>query len=84
MGARFFLGAAGVAGGYLVHRILTHHDVAKQILLSFVGVLLCALAGKFLGIGIARIRLAFLWRQLANLQAHARMPTHVSLHEVGR
>src|SRR5262245_4805877 len=82
MGGKFFLAAAAVALVYLVHRIQSSpSDLVKQTLLALVGVFACSLVGKFIGIGMARIRLAFLHRQLNHLQLHTRTTTHVSLHE---
>lgn len=83
MGGKFFLIALCPATVYVAqHSHLPIHDLLKRTLLVVLAVFAFSLVGKFMGIGIARIRFGLVWRQLDGLLQHARM-THVSMHEGG-
>jgi len=85
MGGKFFLVSGCLAVAYLIQRLHAHvSGVPRLTFLLVLAVFAFSLLGKFIGIGIARIRLVLLWRHLDGLLEHARMKTHVSMHQVGR
>ncbi len=66
MGAKFLAVALGI---FVIYFISAHNfefiNILKQLALGMLFLFAASTAGKFIGIGLARIRLAMLYRQLA-------------------
>jgi len=65
MGAKFLIASMGIFIIYFFH---SHHfgivDLLQQILLGIFSIFTSSIVGKIIGIGIARIRLALLYKHL--------------------